>query len=78
MVVPHALNLSVDEYHGAIASVTRTLAPPGGHVVWEQLPATAWTNVPSSVGDSLSHGLQHTFDPLNRCNSGILGATFVA
>ena len=78
VVVPHAPNLSVNEYHAAIASVTRTLAPPGGHVVWEQLPATAWTNVPSSVADALSHGLQRTFDPHNRCNSGILGATFVA
>jgi len=78
VIVPHPPNLSVDHYHAAIASVTRTLAPPGGHVVWEQLPDVAWGNVPSSVADSLSHGLQRTFDPQHRCNSGILGATFVA
>ena len=78
VAVPHAPNLSVDEYHAAIASVTRTLAPPGGHVVWEQLPHSAWVGVPSSVADNLSRGLQRTFDPQSRCNSGILGAPFVA
>ena len=77
VVVPQPPAMSANEYQTAIASVTRTLAPPGGHVVWEQLPADAWSDVPSSVADKLSRGLQHTFDPDSRCNSGILGATFV-
>ncbi|MEP6833175.1 MAG: FAD-binding protein [Gemmatimonas sp.] len=77
LVVPHSPSLSRDEYRAAVSSVTRTLAPPGGHVVWERLPKDAWTNVPSAVADRLSRGLQRTFDPDSRCNSGILGATFV-
>lgn len=57
--------------------ITRTIAPPGGHVVWEVLPPTLWASVPSMVADSLSYGLQLAFDPGQRCNPGILGASFV-
>jgi FAD/FMN-containing dehydrogenase len=59
----------------ALASMVHSLTPPGGHVVWEKLPANAWTGVPSAVGDALSAGLQRAFDRARRCNIGILGTT---
>ena len=77
VLVPHPATLSAMEYEAALGTITRTLAPPGGHVVWEQLPAAVWPSVPSSVFDALSRGLQRTFDPESRCNFGILGASFV-
>lgn len=77
VVIPAPPTMQPAEYHSALASITRTIAPPGGHVVWEQLPPAVWNTVPSLVSDELSRGLQRTFDPDNRCNSGILGASFV-
>ncbi|MEO7362475.1 MAG: FAD-binding protein [Gemmatimonadaceae bacterium] len=77
VLAPQPATLSAVEYQSALTSITRTLAPPGGHVVWEQLPASAWSGVPSLVFDELSRGLQRTFDPDSRCNFGILGASFV-
>lgn len=77
VVIPMPAAMQPAEYHAALSSITRTIAPPGGHVVWEQLPATAWSTVPSLVSDALSRGLQRTFDPDGHCNPGILGATFV-
>ncbi|MGV3710972.1 MAG: FAD-binding protein [Gemmatimonas sp.] len=78
VVIPQLPTQSPEHFAVALASITRTLAPPGGHVVWEQLPASAWSGVPSAVADRISTGLQRTFDPAARCNSGILGATLQA
>lgn len=77
VVIPRPSALTATEFGSALASITRTIAAPGGHVVWEQLPARAWAGVPSAVGDELSRGLQRTFDPRSRCNFGVLGASFV-
>lgn len=77
VTIPMPATMSSVEYVEALSTVTRTIGPPGGHVVWEQLPAPAWNTVPSLVSDALSRGLQRTFDPDSHCNPGILGATFV-
>ncbi|MEO7997920.1 MAG: FAD-binding protein [Gemmatimonadaceae bacterium] len=76
VVIPAPSAMQASEYQSALASITRTIAPPGGHVVWEQLPPAVWSTVPSFVSDELSRGLQRTFDPDDRCNSGILGESF--
>jgi glycolate oxidase FAD binding subunit len=52
---------------------TRTLAPPGAHVAWERLPAEAWPQVPSAVGDRMSVGLRRALDPAHILNRGLLG-----
>lgn len=73
VAIPQTPTLSADENLAALTKIASNIAPPGGHVVWEQLPAKIWDNVPSAVGDSLSLGLKRAFDPANRCNPGILG-----
>lgn len=73
VVIPQSAAASAPEFLPAVSSVARTLAPPGGHVVWEQLPAQSWEHVSSAVGDRLSSGLQRAFDPMRRCNPGIMG-----
>lgn len=77
VVIPRPADVAATEFQSTLASITRTIAAPGGHVVWEQLPSQTWTGVPSAVSDDLSRGLQRTFDPRNRCNFGVLGASFV-
>jgi len=74
VVLPHADGESDQQFVAALTSIAQTITPPGGHVVWEQLPVHVWPYIPSAVADPLSHGLQRTFDPDGRCNPGILGA----
>lgn len=74
LVIPNTEPSSSEQFGTTLTPVVRSLTPPGGHVVWEQLPANAWQHVPSAVADHLSFGLQRTFDPDRRCNPGILGA----
>lgn len=57
---------------------TRTLAPPGAHTAWEQLPADAWRHVPSAVVDTLSTRLRAALDPAHVLNRGLLGEPFSA
>jgi glycolate oxidase FAD binding subunit len=57
---------------------TRTLAPPGAHTAWEQLPADAWPHVPSAVADALSVRLRAALDPAHVLNRGLLGEPFTA
>jgi hypothetical protein len=52
---------------------TRTLAPPGAHTAWQQLPAEAWPHVASPVADTLSQRLRATLDPAHILNRGLLG-----
>ena len=73
VVIPVSPGFSVHENAAALTKIAPTLAPPGGHVVWEQLPDVVWHGVPSAVGDDLSSGLQRAFDTARRCNPGILG-----
>ncbi|MDQ6612266.1 MAG: FAD-binding oxidoreductase, partial [Gemmatimonadota bacterium] len=75
VVIPASPALANEEAVAALASIVQTIAPPGGHVVWEQLPDAVWKHVPSAVADELSLGLQRAFDPAGRCNPGILGGT---
>lgn len=51
----------------------RRIAPPGGHVTWERLPAAAWPHVECAVGDRLSAGLRRALDPAHILNRGLLG-----
>ncbi|MBC8088435.1 MAG: FAD-binding protein [Phycisphaerae bacterium] len=73
VVIPNASALRQEEFAAALTTIAQSITPPGGHVVWEQLPANAWPTVPSGVADRLSYGLQRTFDPDHRCNPDILG-----
>ena len=73
VVIPVSPNFSAEQNWAAFASLTASIAPPGGHVVWEQLPERVWDHVPSAVSDKLSVGLQQAFDAAGRCNPGILG-----
>jgi hypothetical protein len=42
--------------------------------IFERLPAPLWSSLaPSPVGDRLSRGVRHAFDPLGLLNPGILG-----
>ncbi|HJU90522.1 MAG TPA: FAD-binding oxidoreductase [Gemmatimonadaceae bacterium] len=47
----------------------------GGRVVYERLPARAWSTagVSSAVADRLSRGVKERFDPMHVLNPGILG-----
>jgi len=54
-------------------SFVRTIAPPGAHAAWEQLPAPAWPHVPCSVADPISVGLRRALDPAHILNRGVLG-----
>ena len=65
VVVPHSPNMSHDEFASSLTSVTRTLAPPGGHVVWEQLPGSCLgKRALIGVADKfVAAALQRTFDP---------------
>lgn len=74
VVIPNVQGQSVDEFGTALMTIAQSITPPDGHVVWEQLPTSAWPQIPSAVADQLSYGLQRTFDPDRRCNPGILGA----
>lgn len=74
LVIPKTESSTDEQFAAALEPIVRGLTPPGGHVVWERLPANAWRHVPSAVADHLSFGLQRTFDPDGRCNPGILGA----
>lgn len=76
VVIPNVENLSDEQFGQSLIPIIPLLTPPGGHVVWEQLPANAWLHVPSLVDDALSRGLQRMFDPDSRCNPRILGAPF--
>jgi FAD/FMN-containing dehydrogenase len=75
VVIPHPSDATAAQFSDMMASLTRTIAPAGGHVVWEQLPQAVWSTIPSAVNDSISRGLQRAFDPNGRCNAGILGAS---
>lgn len=55
------------------ASFVRSIAPPGAHVTWEQLPANAWPHVPCPVADRISTGLRRALDPAHILNRGLLG-----
>jgi FAD/FMN-containing dehydrogenase len=74
LVLPNAEGQDTDQFATALIPIVQSITPPGGHVVWEQLPASVWSHIPSAVADPLSFGLQRTFDPDHRCNPGILGA----
>lgn len=58
---------------GEWASFVRSIAPPGAHVTWEQLPMHAWPHVPCSVADRISTGLRRALDPAHILNRGLLG-----
>jgi glycolate oxidase FAD binding subunit len=67
--MPHERTPHVDDW----AVFVRTIAPPGGHVSWEQLPAAAWPHVPCAVADAISTGLRRALDPNHILNRGLLG-----
>jgi len=58
---------------GDWASFVRTIAPPGAHVAWEQLPPEAWPHVRCAVADTISTGLRRALDPAHILNRGLLG-----
>lgn len=73
LVIPSA---NQPEMTDAIATQFATsLAPPGAHVSWQQLPAAAWSAVPSMVNDVLSSGIRDRLDPRRVLNRGLLGET---
>ena len=56
----------------SLRAIMKELHAPGSRVA-ERLPHQLWDDVTSDVGDSLSRGIQQTFDPDRVLNPGILG-----
>lgn len=56
-----------------LTTLIARLAPPGGAVRWERLPAGCWPFVQSGVDDALSRRVRLAFDPHQLLNRGILG-----
>jgi glycolate oxidase FAD binding subunit len=58
-----------------VAQLMPQLAPEGGAVQWERLPASCWSAAPSPLSDPLAARVRMAFDPSARLNRGILGST---
>ncbi|MCU0650068.1 MAG: FAD-binding protein [Gemmatimonadaceae bacterium] len=69
-VIRLAIDRASDE---ALTTLIARLAPPGGAVRWESLPASCWPFVRSAVDDALSKRVRAAFDPARILNRGVLG-----
>jgi glycolate oxidase FAD binding subunit len=56
-----------------LASWLDRIARTEGTHIFERLPASEWSNVPSRVNDPLSRAVRDAFDPARILNRGILG-----